>query len=175
MANDTTQSIEYDAQGKAIVSALNGWVSASPRNGVAAMVPNLRQLFIQSAINCESMRILVAFGGTKPRSAFNIQNKLMREDCIWKIAVTKGDALSQDRGDFLVNSTSTSVAFLQDVAHIRDLFWGVVGISAEYPNDYVNIEPLQLNDITMSGYMITGSVAHSITAIPMSDPNQMPQ
>ena len=168
-------NLEYDEQGKAIQSVLNGWVSAQPRNGVAAVVPNLKQLYLQSAQNQDSLRVLIAFGGTKSRSPFNIQNKTMREDCIWKVAVTKGDALSSDRGDFLVNSTSTSEAFLKEVAHIRDLCWGIVGISAEYPNDYNNIEPLQLGDAVMSGYMITFSVAHSIVAIPMADPNQMPQ
>jgi len=64
---------------------------------------------------------------------------------------------------------------LKEVAHIRDLCWGIVGISAEYPNDYTNIEPLQLGDAVMSGYMITFSVAHDVTSLPMADPNQMPQ
>ena len=171
----STPNLEYDEQGKAIQSVLNGWVAASPRNGVAAIVPNLKQLYLQAAQNQDSLRVLIAFGGTKPRSAFNVQNKLRREDCIWKIAVTKGDALSANRGDFLIESTSTSEAFLREVAHIRDLFWGMVGISAEYPNDYNNVEPLQLGDAVMSGYMITGSVAHDVTILTALSPNQDPQ
>lgn len=168
-------NLEYDEQGKAIQSVLNGWVSASPRNGVAAVVPNLKQLYLQSAQNQDSLRVLIAFGGTRKRSPFNIQNKTRREDCVWKVAVTKGDALSANRGDFLIESTSTSEAFLREVAHIRDLCWGIVGISAEYPNDYDAIEPLQLGDAVMSGYMITFSVAHDVGALPMDNPNQMPQ
>ena len=171
----STPNLEYDEQGKAIQSVLNGWVSAQPRNGVAAVVPNLKQLYLQAAQNQDSLRVLIAFGGTKPRSPFNVQNKLRREDCIWKIAVTKGDALSSNRGDFLISSTSTSDAFLKEVAHIRDLCWGAVGISAEYPNDYDDIQPLQLGDAVMSGYMITFSIAHDVTTLPMANPDQMPQ
>ena len=172
MAN---QSIEYDAQGLAIQTVLDAWASASPRNGIARMVPNLKQLFLQSAMNSDSLRILIAFGGTKPRSAFSVQNVLRREDCIWKIAVTKGDALSSDRGDFLVTATSTSKAFLREIAEIRNLCIGIENISAEWPNDYDDIQPLQLGDLVMSGYMITFSVAHDFAFNNSTETDQDPQ
>ena len=172
MAN---QSIEYDAQGLAIEKVLNDWASDKARGGVARMVPNLKQLYVQSAVNSDSLRILIAFGGTRKRSAFNIQNKTRREDCIWKIAVTKGDALSSERGDFLINKTSTSDPFLLEVAKIRNLCIGIENISAEWPNDYDDIQPLQLGDLVMSGYMITFSVAHDFAFNNSTETDQDPQ
>ena len=165
-------TIEYNAQGLAIQAALNDW--EQKRGGVARVVPNLKQLYLQSAINQDSLRILIAFGGTRKRSSFSIQNKMRREDCIWKVAVTKGDALSADRGDFLVESTANSDPFLYEVATVRDLCINIPGISVESPNDYDDIKPLELGDMVMAGYMITFSAAHDVDFFEPTG-NQLPQ
>lgn len=167
-------TIEYDAQGKAIQQTLNDWASKLANPGKAVVVPNLKQLYKQAALDTQSLRILIAFGGTRKRSSFSIQNKARREDCIWKVAVTKGDSLSTERGDFLVEGTANSDPFLYEVATVRDLCINIPGISAETPNDYDDIQPLALGDLVMSGYMITFSVAHDVDFF-VTTGNQLPQ
>jgi hypothetical protein len=167
-------TIEYNAQGLAIQKYLNDWASNLPNPGKAVVVPNLKQLYKQAALDTQSLRILIAFGGTRKRSPFNIQNKTRREDCIWKVAVTKGNSLSTERGDFLVESTANSDPFLYEVATVRDLCVNIPGISVESPNDYDDIQPLAIGDLIMAGYMITFSAAHDFDFFAPTG-NQEPQ
>lgn len=159
----TNAPIKISEQATIIESALNTWASDSTRGGTAKVVPNLKQLWIQSAMDTQSLRILICFGGARRRGPFTTANATHREDRVWKIAVTKGTGLTAERGEFLTQQTGNTDPFFDEVETIRDIFRWIPNISAEAPaNDYEGIEPMQLGDTLMSGYLITGTTANDI-------------
>ena len=159
----TSTPIEYDEQAKIIQAVLNEWASDSSRGGTAKVVPNLKQLYLQAAMDTQSLRILIAFGGARRRGPFAVANATHREDRTWKIAVTKGTGLTAERGEFLTDQTGNTDPFLREVAFVRDIVRWIPNISAEAPaNDYEGIEPLTLADTMMSGYLITFTTANDI-------------
>jgi hypothetical protein len=157
----TSAPIEYDEQAKGIADGLDAW--AADRGGSAKVVPNLKQLFKQSAMDSQSLRILVCFGGAKRRGPFSTANATHREDRTWKVAVTKGQSLGTERGEYLTDETGDTHPFLREIAQVRDLCRGFYNLSEEGPTtDYEGIEPMQLGDYAMDGYLITFTTANSI-------------
>jgi hypothetical protein len=156
MANPSPISISDQAS--LIQGTLDQW--AQQNGGIARIVPNLKQLYLQSAMDTQSLRILIAFGGTRRRGSFSTAN------------VTKGEAPTAERGEFLTEQTGNTDPFLKEVETIRDIFRWIPNISQEAPaNDYEGIEPMAINDTQMSGYLITGTTAHDM---PQPTPATLP-
>jgi hypothetical protein len=150
-------------QAAIIKSTLNDWASLPIRGGYAGMVPNLKQLFIQAAQDTQAIRILVCYGGQSRRGPFTTASATHRVDRKWLIAVTKGESPSAGRGDFLIEQTGNTDAFLKELATVEDICRWIPNISQEGPaNDYEGTVPLQINDTQMSGYLITITTANDI-------------
>ena len=159
----TTTPIKISEQARIIQSTLDQWASDPTRGGVARVVPNLRQLWKQSAIDSQSLRILICFAGAKRRGNFTVANATHREDRKWQIAITKGVGYAAERGETLTDQTGNTSPFFDDVETVRDICRWIPNISAEAPaNDYEGIEPMQFGDLVMDGYLLTFTTANDV-------------
>lgn len=157
----TLNEISIAEQARMILSTMTNWVDNL--GGQARVVPNLKELWKQSAIDSQSLRVLICFGGARRRGSFDRASVTHREDRVWKVAVTKGLGYSDERGETLTESTGNTSAFLDEISTAVNLLRAIPNISNEGPtNDYEGIEPMQFGNLVMAGYCITFTTANDI-------------
>ena len=131
--------------------------------GVAAIVPNLRELWNQASINSQSPRILICYNGETARGTFSQISPWHRVDREWLIAVTKGRGYYATRGSGLSDASATETPLYDVLETVRDIVRGMQNISEETPSpDFKSIRPMQLGNLVVDGFQITVTTANDI-------------
>lgn len=114
---------------------LDEWAQA--HGGYAKVLPNMRHLWEELQILAGTPKLLIVYGGdrTRGRQSLDRDYRVYRR---WSVAVIRGhgfrSAMTEQAGD--------GAAFYNDVETVRDLVRVMLGISEEFPVDYIGCEPL---------------------------------
>lgn len=111
-------------------------------------------------------RLILCYAGEQARGDFSLAARLNRVDRQWKLAVTRGRVLTQDRGMDFVASNQNAVPFYDLVDGARDIVRAMVGVSVESPVDFKEITPMTIvPDVLINAYLISFSIAVDLPAL----------
>ena len=156
--------ISISMQAQILRDSLAAW--AEPLGGKAVVVSNLRELWETATLNSQSPRVLICYGGSKPRGGFTVANALHREDREWVVAFTRGRGYNANRGDSLTEGGAID-PFYDLLEQLRDFIRNIQNISEETPTvDYSGIKPMQMGSLVVDGYQITFTTANDTPKAP---------
>lgn len=150
-------------QASAIQQVLQSW--ANPKGGVASVAFNVSDMWESASKQSQVPRLIIAYAGEEIRGDFSVAAALYRVDRQWQVAVTRGRGFMVNRGDTLILTNQNAEPFYDSVEYVRDIIRCLTGISAEVPVDYKSVEPMQLGDLIMDGYIIHFSTANDLPAV----------
>lgn len=126
---------------------LDEW--AQTRGGYAKVLANLKHVWEEIVLLQDTPRILIVFMGDRVRGRQSLDRdyRVYRR---WSVVIVRGHGFKSGMTERVGNSE----AFYNDVETIRDRVRVMLGISEEFPVDYVSCEPL-------SSVMKGGDVANA--------------
>jgi hypothetical protein len=148
------------AQASAIQQVLQSW--AQPRAGVASVSFDVYDMWETASKQSQVPRILIAYAGEEIRGDFSVAAALHRVDRQWQVAVTRGRGFTIQRGDTLILTNQNAEPFYDSVEYVRDICRCLTGLSEELPIDFKSVEPMQMGDLIIDGYLIKFSTANDL-------------
>jgi len=144
---------------------------AMKAGGTAVVVSNLQMLWEQSSMANDRPRILICWNGENRRGDFSVASVNHRVDRKFIVAVTRGKGWGSERGASVYKTVGDADPFADVVSEVRDLIRCMVGISGEFPIDYVGTSPMTSGNKSLDSYGIEFTTANDNPEILMTNPN----
>ena len=149
--------------------ALETW--AQPRGGIAVVASNVRDMWETAFKASDKPRIFIVYAGETIRGDFPEAAALHRVDREWQVAITRGRGFTTPRGKMLTDTVQNAEPFYDSVETVRDIIRSIIGISEETPVDFKSIEPMNMGNKIIDGYLINFSTANDLPGLSSTPPD----
>jgi len=154
---------------------LSPWVTE--RGGEVKVMANTRHLWEEvygSAVD-GSPKVLVCFNRERSRGSEQLRNNLHRVDRNWLVVVMRGHGFENDMAK---TDEKMEGDFYTDCETLRDRVRVMLGISEEFPVDYVGMNPLPgaaqpgMANVFLDAYQMEFNTANDLAAVVLTAPGQ---